>query len=395
MARRVASHLALLTLGLIVPVAILETFARIAEREQTGKNGLTIDRYVEHDDILGWRKRPQARITFREPEFTVEVAINSHGLRDPERAYESPPSTFRILALGDSFVEGYTVPLSETVTQILERVLNGRSRFEVLNGGTAGYSTDQEYLFYHFEGVRYEPKIVVLFFYFNDILYNARARYSGGDPKPLLKQDGDRLVVTNAPVPAPAPESAPKLERARPRGSALLRWIQGRLRHGAPRLYNALATVGLWAPVRHKPPPEQYAVYRRDGSPEIREAWMQTDLILDRLAREVEARGAHFLVVYVPSRFEVSDRDWSLTQFEYGMKDEHWDRRRVVERLEKSSQTTHFSLLDLTAALRGRDHGAFGGPYFVGDGHWNRLGHETAALEVAHFLRSHGWLPPQ
>ena len=98
-------------------------------------------------------------------EYTVEVAINSHGLRDPERGYETPAGTARILALGDSFVEGYSVSLPETATQVLESAL-GRAGCpaEVINGGTAGYSTDQELLFYETEGHRYKPRVVVLFF---------------------------------------------------------------------------------------------------------------------------------------------------------------------------------------------------------------------------------------
>jgi hypothetical protein len=391
MARKVAGSLALIASSCLVGLAALEGVARFLDRGPRGKADLTIDRYMEHDDLLGWRKRPLAHVTFREPEFTVEVAVNSHGLRGPERPYEIPPNTTRILALGDSFVEGYTVAQPETVSQDLERELNRPCCFEVLNGGTSGYSTDQEYLFYRLEGRRYSPKVVILFFYFNDVLYNVRARYSGGDPKPLLVQEGDELVVSNRPVPAPVPSKPGPEEKPRG-GSALVRFVQSRLRHGAPRVYNALAHVGLWSPVRHKPPPEQYEVYRRSAPPEIREAWDKTDLILRFLARDSEAEGAHFLVAYVPSRMEVSDRDWGLTQFEYGMKVEHWDRRKVFDRLARASQELHFPLLDLTPVLRSQEHGIFGGPYFVGDGHWNRIGHKTAAAEIAGYLWSQGWV---
>ena len=48
-----------------------------------------------------------------------------------------------------------------------------------MNGGTAGYSTDQEMLFYETEGHRYQPRVVVLFFYYNDVVYNDRQEFFG------------------------------------------------------------------------------------------------------------------------------------------------------------------------------------------------------------------------
>lgn len=67
-------------------------------------------------------------------------------MRDRERSYAAAPGAFRILALGDSFVEAYSVPLEDSVTQVLERSLpSSEAPIEVINGGTAGYSTGQEY----------------------------------------------------------------------------------------------------------------------------------------------------------------------------------------------------------------------------------------------------------
>src|SRR6266852_5611185 len=115
------------------------------------------------------------------------------------------------------------------------------------SGGTSGYSTDQEYLFYRTEGVRYSPRVVVLFFYYNDVLYNDRDRFAG-QPKPLLADQGGRLQLVNDPVPAPTP--APQARRAAaPQGSAILEWLHDRLFYGGPRAHQALAGLGLWPPI--------------------------------------------------------------------------------------------------------------------------------------------------
>src|SRR5262245_46378812 len=134
----------------------LEGVLRLAEGPSAP--GTTFADYSEYDPLLGWRKRAGARLTFHRSEYSVDFALNSHGLRDPERGYQAPPGTTRVLALGDSFVEGFGVPLGQTVTQVLESTLRGSGcPVEVVNGATTGYSTDQEYLFYQTEGARYSP----------------------------------------------------------------------------------------------------------------------------------------------------------------------------------------------------------------------------------------------
>jgi lysophospholipase L1-like esterase len=372
--------------------AALEGVARVARRFRGG--GYEADEaslYMEHDPLLGWRKRPGSSVTYRHREFTVEVSINRLGLRDPERGYSAPPGCLRLLALGDSFVEGYTVAREQTVSQVLESSLRaGGQRVEVVNGGTSGYSTDQEYLFYRTEGVRYSPRVVVLFFYYNDVLYNGRPRFAG-QPKPLLADVGGRLQLVNDPVPASPP--APHVRRAAAaQGSALLEWLRDRLFYGAPRAHQALARLGLWPPIARMREQPEIQVYDRQSPPEIEAAWENTDALLGALAQETAAHDARLLVVYVPSRFEVDDRSWELTRILYGVDESMWDRAAVCRRLEQIGAQAGFPVLDLTAALRHEVHWPWRSPYFDYDGHWTRDGHRTAARAVRDFLSGAHWL---
>jgi lysophospholipase L1-like esterase len=371
--------------------AALEGAARVARRFRRG--GYEADeasRYMEHDPLLGWRKRPGSSVTYRHREFTVEVNINHLGLRDPERGYSAPPGCLRILALGDSFVEGYTVSLEETVSQVLEASLRaGGQRAEVVNGGTSGYSTDQEYLFYRTEGVRYSPRVVVLFLYYNDVLYNARDRFAG-QPKPLLADQGGRLQLVHDPVPKPPP-AAHARRAAAPQGSALLEWLHDRLFYGAPRVHQALARLGLWAPIARMREQPEIRVYDRQPAPEIEAAWKKTAALLRALAQETAEHDARLLVVYVPSRFEVDDHSWELTRILYGVDESGWDRAAVCRRLEQIGGRGGFPVLDLTAALR-REVRWPRSPYFDYDGHWTRDGHRTAARAVRDFLGKAHWL---
>ena len=385
----------LLALGSVVlTLLLLEGAARLLRASAPAPEGAGTSQsaYAEHDPLLGWRKRPGAHLTFRRSEYAVPLAVNSLGLRDPERGYVAPAGTSTLLALGDSFLEGYTVPLEQTLTQVLERRLAARAdcRWRVINGGTSAYSTDQEYLFYRSEGLRYRPQVVVLFFYYNDVFANDQQAYVGA-PKPVFVFRDGELRLYRQPVPRPRPQPDGQAEPAAATSSALLEWVRQRLWFGAPRAYNALGRLGLWPPNRRIGARMELRVYERRALPAIEGGWEKTAAILERLAAEVAAAGSRLLVVYVPTHMEVSEAAWRRSQERYGMDAAGWDRGRVLRRLGGIAREVGFPLLDLTPALRASE-GLFTGSYYVRDGHWNSRGHRVAATELEAFLTAEGWL---
>jgi lysophospholipase L1-like esterase len=394
--RQRLAPLLLLLVSLLLTLLVLEAVFRVLRRGQGGgKEEAEILRYTEYDPILGWRKIPGARVVYNRREYRVEVAINREGLRDPERERAAPPGTTRILALGDSFIEGYTVPLARTATQILESSLGGKGcRTEVINGGTAGYSTDQEHLFYQTEGHRYAPAVVVLFFYYNDVVYNDRQEFFGA-PKPVFEMGEGRLCIHRLPVKeptAPLRPEAPVEEQDRS-GSALVEWLRERLWYGAPAAHDRLARLRLWRPMPRVPTRLELRVYERRRVEEVEDAWTKTAAILGALDAEARSRRARLLVVHVPSRLEIDDRTWNLSRHLYGWDEAAWDRGRVAQRLKEIAGAAGIPLLDLTDALR-RANGGWGEkPYFTYDGHWSPLGHRVAAQEVERYLAAQRWLP--
>jgi lysophospholipase L1-like esterase len=357
--------------------------------------GSTFSEYGTYDPLLGWSKRPGAHVLFRRYEYSTDIAINSHGLRDKERAYEKPAGGYRVLALGDSYVEGFTVPLEKTVGQVLERSLGrGRCQVEVLNGGTTGYSTDQEDLFYENEGYRYDPDVVLLFFYYNDILANAMQQVLGGIYKPVFIFDGNagvRLYKTPVKRGAKAPFSETLPEA--PARSALVEWVQQRLWFGAPTLYNSIGRLGLWAPNRPIGAALELRVYSREDIPKLEDAWERTRRILLHLHAAVATRGGRFAIVYIPNNMEVDDGAWSYGKLRYEIDEAKWDRARVANRLKAIADSDAIPILDLTPSLR-EATAKVGRTFYQQDGHWNATGHETAAGSVAAFLRARGWAPP-
>jgi len=391
--RRLAGNALLVLASLAFGLLVLELGLRIVLAGRGGDEDGAAQQYLEFDERLGWRKRPGAQALFRRKEYVQSIQINSLGQRDRERVYDKALGTFRILALGDSYLEGYTVPLESTTTQLLERRLSRPGcAVQVLNAGTAGYSTDQEYLFFENEGWRYEPNVVALFFYYNDIQPTLHDAYYGRAKPQFVVEDGPlRLKRERLPSPGPPKLRPPAPARERSR-SVLLDWLEERLRRGQPRLYNRLAALGLGSPILADPPRNDLGVYRREPPSWVEPAWIHVGRILGALKTEAEARGARLLIVYVPNPMEVSERSRDLTRLAYGMSDSEWDTGRVQRRLAKIAAREGIALVDLTSALRAVD-GPLSGPYLLIDRHWNALGHKTAALELERRLREARLLP--
>ena len=199
-------NLVLLVFSTAVALALGEVVARLAD--PGGGNVGGGQTLYEHDSVLGWKKRPEATVTVSDPEYEITETTNSLGLRGREVDRQKADGITRILLLGDSFVEGLAVEEDEVVSQVLERRIREtgkRGGVEVLNAGTAGYSTDQELLYFTREGVALEPDFTVLFVYVNDILLNTSPDYWRGS-KPYFLLSDQRLLLRGVPVPSPEPD---------------------------------------------------------------------------------------------------------------------------------------------------------------------------------------------
>jgi hypothetical protein len=375
--RTVLSNLLLAGASLLACAGLLEIGARLYLRLTTPRAPqIPLSRY---HPILGWEKTPLAEARITRSEYDIDLKINSHGLRGPDRAYDKPSGTRRVLILGDSFAEGYYVAEAASVRALLERALNeacGGS--EVLNGATAGYSTDQEYLFYLSEGHRYQPDLVVVFFFSNDLPDNTTTAGTGGKGKPLFTLDHGRLALKNTPV--PKPPGSPFREEGPPgpkpwHGSMALRLLSNRTAEGNPALHAFLSRLGLVEPPSHYPPRDFWG-FTTDHPREVEEMWRRTTAILAALKEAVVSSGGRLAILYVPIRFEVSDSAWEQTLKRYPQN--RWARNKVFDDLKAAADGLGIPLVDPREALKRGE----GSGYFPRDGHWNEVGNAAASAAI-------------
>lgn len=124
------------------------------------------------DPVLGQRLAPGYEGWFA----GVPVHINSLGFRDTrEYSLDKAAGTSRILVLGDSVTFGHGALSDTTYPYLLEQRLKQwrpAVNWQVWNLGVPGYNTTQELKYLERVGARYQPDLVVVGFFENDLADN-------------------------------------------------------------------------------------------------------------------------------------------------------------------------------------------------------------------------------
>ncbi len=378
------------------------------------------------DPLTGWSLLPNSQGRNYNPlyEYDVHFAVNSRGLRAPESlTYEKAEGVYRILVLGDSFIEAAQVELEESLPQQLARLIQAETglRVEAINAGVGGWGTDQQLLWLREEGYKYRPDLVLLaFFPRNDFLNNSEPLESGNRGaiiKPFFTLEEGELRLKYFPF---DPDRVPPVERPLevmvepvPPGpltrvgrwlkarSALYRYVDPRLRLMAPRLAARLARLGLMEPGQEsklaaQPPdyiPPTYNIYR----PELDETWQEALVLTQALLEELQATAASMDAplagILVTASEQVYPEEWAEILARHpAMQGQSWDREASVRRALDVFRAAGIPVLDLGPTFR---QVAEEGPllHFEDDGHWTPAGHALAARATFNFLAAQGLVP--
>ncbi|KAA3659375.1 MAG: hypothetical protein DWQ04_22520 [Chloroflexi bacterium] len=163
---QLSGKLFLILIGILVALAVTEFLARLLGPPFNPQENI-LGSLHQCDRLVGWRGIPNMSTTLNTDEqYEHKVVWNSRGMHDDEHLIQKEKKVFRILMIGDSFVQASEVEEPQTSHQILEDILNSQSsselKFEVISGGVLGWGPAQELMYFRSEGRLYNPDLVLI-----------------------------------------------------------------------------------------------------------------------------------------------------------------------------------------------------------------------------------------
>lgn len=374
--RTIIFPLSSIFLSIIASLLLVEVIVRVFN--------LGGDYFFRHDDYIGYIHIPNrvGWILNRGEGSKVKIQINSFGLRDREYSLKKPPSTKRILILGDSYAEAFQVNLEDSFEEILENMLNrksGQFRYEVANGGVSGFGTDNELLFYRHLGRQFSPDLVILTFVLNDVRENSytfEKRYKGEVREPYFILEDGKLKLMNYPS---------------VRGFESLRTFVVENIHTFFYLWRFFQFRKLKenAVNENEGMPLQFEIYLPGYDKEWEDAWQLTKALILQLRREVEADGAKFMLVTITQSVQLYAKHREIYFKEFPeMRNQEWDWPKPNRIISGFCAQHQITLLDLLPAFEQYAETHDQVLHYPG-GHWNALGHELTAEQLYEFIQLH------
>lgn len=313
--------------------------------------------------------RPNHRGVFRGVETTELYQTNSFGMRDREHSIEKPSHVYRILVLGDSFMEALQVPYEQSFPYLLGKRLKeiDNKDVEVINAAVSGWGTDQELTYLERLGSQLEPDLILIAMTLtNDLNDNLAEEFHTFDDGILRARPAQQI-----------PPSAYRIWQMKALLGAhshfyqLIRlwWHSRGIELGGQQLSAQVAAL-------LKPLP----------SDRIDRGWQLTFALLRRIRDVGQTVRAKTAIVLIPISLQVNPAglDEFLEQHQLSRASVELDR---PQRLMKAfGEQEKIEVIDLLPAFRRRDSPC--GPELVlkRDGHWTTCGHEVAVQSVTEAL---------
>lgn len=312
-------------------------------------------------------------------EFEWDTTSNAGGWHDVEHERAKGDGVFRVLVLGDSYVEARHVARDSIFSRHLERRLDAAlaearapARVEVIALGHRGWSQREELAALEREGLALRPDLVILCFLgFNDVSGNSpalRARAKAQEETILMKRPGQtRMPLSRLPA---LVLPASHLNRF---VSHRLMLLGARFEGAADRAAPPEATI-----------PVDYLVYCDTDDPEWPRAWAETESLITRVRDLSESAGARFLLVsltmpqgYYPEGLAELERAYPA------LRRAGADLARPDSMIASIAARRGFDLVPLAPAFRARYAQSGERLHFPVNGHWNEAGHRLAAEVIA------------
>ena len=301
----------------------VEIFFRIFWQPEPATNQTGLEALVVFDSKLETRYQKNAAAVVQSPhgEFEIKYLTNDIGLRDG-KDFSKKKKISRILAVGNSFVEGWGVSEANRFTDVAEEYFNegAKIKIDIVNAGISGYGVLQSYLFLKEIYSVIEPNHV-MFFYMSTMSL-ADARYeriadfdddgfvTGLDVDYLLSGANSSKLANEDKI----PEFFSELAEFSHTAKYLMRRYQNRL------LIADLKRGDLAS--------DLFATLRNGAEAEYREKTY--DHIL-KMRDFVRSKGVRFTLVYLPTPLQVSTSEWNKGKLPYQFTESNFEgNERIV-----------------------------------------------------------------
>jgi hypothetical protein len=312
-------------------------------------------------------------------------------MRGAEIPYEKPADVYRIMLIGDSFIEAREAADDETlIAQLRHLLANTRTpdgkTLEVFGLGATGWGTIQQYLYYHHEGYKFSPDLIITPFIINDIVDNHPQHFYPDRQIDFAIDANGAAVVREGTAPTAAQPFNPALNwlNQLPLGLAQSNIAQLLRQISAPPPQSITVAGDLT-----RLHPQTYVFVRYPELAGYEEGWRRTQQAYTLWAQEARANQTQLMVVAVDIGTE------RITELSTYWRDQQanwiWDMDLPYDRLQQILTPLEVLFINTRPAYEAYARPTGIRPYdmlfYVEDGHWNPTGHQVTAQLLATTLR--------
>ncbi len=354
------------------------------------------------DETMGWVHSPGASVTVTDVagHDPYTVTINSQGLPDREYAIDHPAQGFRVLVLGDSFVEGVQVAPQERAFTMLENRYQARwgdIPYEIIEMGTARYSPGQYYRAYQEQGRAYHPDVVIAMIFLGNDVAELSPHTGHNEITGLAGRTFEYTLEDGQLVSVPLNQWHPPSGSSRVNASApLLRGLDIWLGENST-FYKVVVRREMETQSRHQIGLEggsipQAALFEANyADPLYTQVWPVFDALIVALRDAAQQDGAQFAVVIAPDMYAVYP-DWYFEQYPWAA-----DQRALFDGMKTERRVT--ALLDaqgipyvsLTPFLQAAAPTSEAPLYYRANDHWTAAGHAVVIEALDGWFNQMGW----
>jgi hypothetical protein len=317
---------------------------------------------------LTWHKPGGTFVYFgydpnRKTRYINRIMWNKTGYFDHEYSVNKPSKVYRVVLIGDSYVESVQAPLESTFHKLTESALNqsetgyNSRKYQFIALGNSGFGQESNFEVLRTQGMKYDPDLVIMTLCGNDFC----------DDDPELKRE---LVAAGGSV-------TPVVRQLAHHGFVAMAFMKKRIEDISRNRIKISPELLQWS---------------REDLPVVEKAWSRTMNYVRTSRDYCESRGAAFLLMYVGSEIEVRfalDPEGTLAALR-AMGGPHetmtWDISRSVSRVQKYCDEFHINFVNLVGPLARAQQTA--GKTVFAD-HYSLFGQEVVADSLTCFMKEY------